>query len=175
MNETLESTSKSRVQKRAEKINKLWEAVLGKPTEANSNADDVAMIIINGNVDRKLYAKVCTLCLSEDDVNVIYKEGDKERARACFENEMKPVAIYEYLESTYDLTIRTANCLTCEYQRLYNTLQAPKAKLEKWLHELLENDGEKLVRVRNLGRKSFKEVMEKCRGQKSEINQSEEG
>ena len=48
-----------------------------------------AMIIINGNVDRKLYAKVCTLCLSEDDVNVIYKEGDKEKARACFQNETK--------------------------------------------------------------------------------------
>lgn len=166
MNETLENASKSRVQIRWEEINKLWEIVLGKPTTENSNTDEEAKIIINGKVDRKLYAKICTLCLSEDGVNVIYEKGNKEEARACFENEMKPVAIYEYLESTYGLSIRTANCLTCEYQRLYNTLQAPKAKLERWLHELLENDGEKLVKVRNLGRKSAKEVMEKVGNRK---------
>lgn len=161
MNETLENASKSRVQKRAEKIDKLWEAVLEKPTEANSNDNDVAMIIINGNVDRKLYARVCVLYLSEDGVNVVYKEGDKEKARACFENEMKPVDIREYLTSTYDLSIRTANCLRRAYQISYNTTEAPKAKLVRWLRTLLENNGEKLVRVRNLGRKSFKEVMDK--------------
>lgn len=166
MNETLENASKSRVQKRAEKIDKLWEAVLGKPTEANSNGNDVATIIINGKVDRKLYAKVCVLCLNEDGVNVIYKEGDKEKARACFENEMKPIDIREYLTSTYDLSIRTANCLRRAYQISYNTTEAPKAKLEKWLHELLENDGEKLAKVRNLGRKSFKEVMNKVGNRK---------
>lgn len=162
MNETLENASKSRVQKRAEKIDKLWEAVLGKPTEANSNDNDVAMIIINGKVDRKLYAKVCVLCLNEDGVNVVYKEGDKEKARACFENEMKPVIVINYLMETYELSVRTANCL----RRAYGSINAPKAKLEKWLHELLENDGEKLVKVRNLGRKSAKEVMEKVGNEK---------
>lgn len=161
MNKTLENASKSRVQIRWEKINKLWEIVLGEPVEAEANADEEAKIIINGKVDRKLYAKVCELCLSEDGVNVIYKKGNKEEARACFQNEMKPVAIYEYLESAYDLSIRTANCLTCEYQRLYNTLQAPKAKLEWWLRSLMESNGEKLAKVRNIGRKSFKEVMDK--------------
>lgn len=157
MSETLENASKSRVQIRAEKINKLWEAVLGKPTEANSNADDVAMIIINGNVDRELYAKVCTLCLSEDDVNVIYKEGDKEKARACFQNETKPVIVINYLMETYELSVRTANCL----RRAYGSFDAPKAKLERWLRTLCDNDGKKLSEVPYLGKKSFKEVMDK--------------
>lgn len=35
MNKTLENASKSRVQIRWEEINKLWEVVLEKPTEAN--------------------------------------------------------------------------------------------------------------------------------------------
>lgn len=167
MNEALENTkseikTKSRVQNRWEEINKLWEIVLGKPTEAKTNDNDVAMIIINGNVDRKLYAKVCTLCLSEDDVNVIYKNGGKEEAHACFQNETKPVLVINYLMETYELSVRTANVL----RRAYGSFDAPKAKLEKWLHELLENDGEELVKVRNLGRKSFKEVMSKVGNKK---------
>lgn len=152
-----EVKAKTREDIHKERITKLEEAVFQEPTEANSNGNDVATIIINGKVDRKLYAKVCTLCLSEDGVNVIYKEGDKEKARACFENEMKPVIVINYLMETYELSVRTANCL----RRAYGSINAPKAKLERWLHELLENDGEKLVRVRNLGRKSFKEVMDK--------------
>lgn len=166
MNLTIENTkseikSKTRTDILEEKVAELEEAVFQEPTEMVSLADEEVRIIILGNIDRKLYAKVCTLCLSEDGVNVVYKEGDKEKARACFENEMKPVAIYEYLESTYDLTIRTANCLTCEYQRLYNTLQAPKAKLVRWLRTLCDNDGKKLSEVPYLGKKSFKEVMDK--------------
>lgn len=144
-----------------EKVAKLEKVVFKELTEASGPADEEVRIIILGNIDRELYAKVCELCLSEDDVNVIYEKGNKEEARACFQNEMKPVAIYEYLESAYDLSIRTANCLTCEYQRLYNTLQAPKAKLEWWLRSLVESNGEKLAKVRNIGRKSFKEVMDK--------------
>ena len=146
MNETLVNTSKT---------------VFKEPTEMASISDEEAMIIINGNVNRKLYAKVCELCLSEDDVNVIYKEGDKEKARACFQNEMKPIAVNEYLMETYGLSIRTANCLRKSYQISYGTTEAPKENLEKWLRTLLENDGEKLIHVRNLGRKSFKEVMNK--------------
>ena len=149
-----------------ERVTKLEKAVFQEPMEAEGPSDEETRIVIIGDADRKLYAKVCTLCLSEDGVNVIYKEGDKEKARACFQNEMKPVDIREYLKSTYDLTIRSANCLTRAYQSLYGTTEAPKAKLEKWLHELLENDGEKLVRVRNLGKKSFKEVMAKVGGKK---------
>ena len=140
-----------------ERVTKLEEAVFKEPTEANGPADEETRIIIIGDVDRKLYAKVCTLCLSEDDVNVIYEKGGKEEARACFENEMKPVIVINYLMETYELSVRTANCL----RRAYGSIDAPKAKLEKWLHELLENDGEKLVKVRNLGMRSFKEVMEK--------------
>lgn len=157
MNETLENASKSRVQIRWEEINKLWEIVLGKPTTENSNIDEEARITINGNIDRKLYAKICALCLSEDDVNVIYEKGGKEEARACFQNETKPILVINYLMETYELSVRTANYL----RRAYGSFDAPKAKLERWLHELLENDGEKLVRMRNLGRKSAKEVMDK--------------
>lgn len=86
---TTSGTTKTDVQILWEKINKLWEIVLGKPTEANGPADEETRIIILGNIDRKLYAKVCTLCLSEDDVNVIYEKGGKEEARACFQNETK--------------------------------------------------------------------------------------
>lgn len=166
MNETLENASKSRVQKRAEKIDKLWEAVLGKPTEANSNADEEAKIIINGNVDRKLYAKVCVLCLSEDDVNVIYEKGNKEEARVCFQNETKPVNVFDCLIKTYDLNVGSADVLERAYQRLYETSEAPKWKLEKWLRSLVENNGEKLAKVRNLGSESFKEVMDKVGGER---------
>lgn len=161
MNETLESTSKTPVQVLDERITKLEKAVFAEPKEMTSLADEEAKIIILGNIDRKLYAKICTLCLSEDGVNVIYKEGDKEKARACFQNETKPVIVFNYLMETYELSIRTANCLTRAYQTSYNTTEAPKEKLEKWLKTLLENDGEKLIKVRNLGRKSFKEVMDK--------------
>lgn len=149
-----------------ERITKLENAVFVEPTEATSLADEEAMIIINGNVDRELYAKVCALCLSEDGVNVIYKEGDKEEARACFQNETKTVIVFNYLMETYELSIRTANCLTRAYQTSYGTTEAPKVKLEKWLKTLLENDGEKLMHVRNLGRKSFKEVMSKVGNKK---------
>ena len=166
MNETLENakseiTTKTPVQILDERITKLEKAVFAEPTEATSLADEETRIIINGNIDRKLYAKVCTLCLSEDDVNVIYKEGDKEKARACFQNEVKSVNVYNYLMETYGLSIRSANCLKRAYQVSYGTTEAPKEKLEKWLKTLLENDGEKLIHVRNLARKSFKEVMDK--------------
>lgn len=161
MNETLENTSKTPMQILDERITKLEKAVFAEPTEATFLADEETMIIINGNVDRKLYAKVCELCLSEDGVNVIYEKGNKEKARACFQNEVKSVNVYNYLMETYELSIRTANCLTRAYQTSYNTTEAPKVKLEKWLRTLLENDGEKLIHVRNLGRKSFKEVMDK--------------
>lgn len=161
MNETLENTSKTPMQVLDERVTKLEKEVFKEPTEMASLADEEAKIIINGNVDRKLYAKVCTLCLSEDGVNVIYKEGNKEKARACFQNEVKSVNVYNYLMETYDLSVRTANCLRRAYQTSYNTTEAPKEKLEKWLKTLLENDGEKLIHVRNLGRKSFKEVMDK--------------
>ena len=89
MNETSEITTKTDMQVLDERITKLEKAVFAEPTGMTSIADEEAKIIINGNVDRKLYAKICTLCLSEDDVNVIYKEGDKEKARACFQNETK--------------------------------------------------------------------------------------
>ena len=161
MNETSEITAKTSMQIIDERITKLEKAVFVEPTEMASLTDEEAKIIINGNVDRKLYAKVCTLCLSEDDVNVIYKNGGKEEARACFQNEAKSVNVYNYLMETYGLIIRTANCLRKAYQVSYGTTEAPKAKLEKWLRILLENDGEKLMHVRNLGRKSFKEVMDK--------------
>lgn len=161
MNETLENASKTPVQVLDERIAKLEKAVFAEPTEMASLADEETMIIINGNVDRKLYAKICTLCLSEDDVNVIYKEGDKEKARACFQNEVKTVNVANYLMETYDLSIRSANCLKKAYQISYGTTEATKEKLEKWLKMLLENDGEKLMRVRNLGRACFKEVMKK--------------
>lgn len=166
MNETLENASKTPVQILDERITKLEKAVFAEPTEMASLADEEAKIIINGNVNRKLYAKVCELCLSEDGVNVIYKEGDKEKARACFQNEVKSVNVYNYLMETYELRLRTANCLTRAYQTSYNTTEAPKEKLEKWLRTLLENDGEKLMHVRNLGRKSFKEVMNKVGNKK---------
>ena len=166
MNETSEIITKTPVQIIDERISKLEKAVFAEPTETASIADEKAKIIINGNVDRKLYAKICTLCLSEDDVNVIYKEGDKEKARACFQNEVKSVNVYNYLMETYGLTIRSANCLTRAYQVSYGTAEAPKEKLEKWLKTLLENDGEKLMRVRNLGRICFKEVMDKVGNKK---------
>lgn len=161
MNETLENTSKTDIQILDERITKLEKAVFVEPTEMASLADEEAKIIINGNVDRKLYAKVCALCISEDGINVIYKEGDKEKARACFQNEVKTVIVFNYLMENYELSVRTANCLTKAYQISYGTTEAPKVKLEKWLRMLLENDGEKLMHVRNLGRKSFKEVMDK--------------
>lgn len=165
MNLTIENakieTIKTDYQVLDERITKLEKAVFAEPTETASIADEKAKIIINGNVDRKLYAKICTLCISEDDVNVIYKEGDKEKARACFQNEVKTVNVFDYLIKTYGLSIRSANCLRKAYQVSYNTTEAPKEKLEKWLKMLLENDGEKLIHVRNLGRKSFKEVMSK--------------
>lgn len=157
MNETLENASKSRVQIRWEEINKLWEIVLGKPTTENSNTDEEARIIINGNIDRKLYGKVCALCLNEDGVNVIYKKGGKEEARACFQNETKPILVINYLMETYELSVRTANCL----RRAYGSFDAPKAKLERWLRMLCDNDGKKLSEVPYLGKKSFKEVMDK--------------
>ena len=172
MNETINlenatsETIKTDYQVLDERITKLEKAVFSEPTETASIADEKAKIIINGNVDRKLYAKVCTLCLSEDDVNVIYKEGDKEKARACFQNEVKSVNVYNYLMETYGLSIRSANCLTRAYQTSYNTTETPKEKLEKWLRTLLENDGEKLIRVRNLGRVCFKEVMKKVGNEK---------
>lgn len=72
-----------------EKVAKLEKAMFKEPTEMASLADEEARIIILGNIDRKLYAKICALCLSEDDVNVIYEKGGKEEARACFQNETK--------------------------------------------------------------------------------------
>ena len=161
MSETLENTSKTPVQVLDERIAKLEKAVFVEPTEMASIADEEAKIIINGNVDRKLYAKVCELCLSEDGVNVIYKNGGEEEARACFQNEMKPIAVNEYLMETYDLSIRSSNCLKKAYQISYGTTEAPKVKLEKWLRTLIENGGLELAKVRNLGRVCFKEVMKK--------------
>ena len=161
MNETSEITTKTPMKVLDERITKLEKAVFKEPTEMVSIADEEAKIIINGNVDRKLYAKICALCLSEDDVNVIYKEGDKEKARACFQNEVKTVNVANYLMETYGLSIRSANCLRKVYQISYGTTEASKEKLEKWLRTLIENDGEKLMHVRNLTRKSFKEVMDK--------------
>lgn len=167
MNETINlenaksGTIKTDYQVLDQRITKLEKAVFAEPTEMASLADEEARIIINGNIDRKLYAKVCELCLSEDGVNVIYEKGNKEEARACFQNEVKSVNVYNYLMETYGLTIRTANCLRKAYQVSYGTTEAPKEKLEKWLRMLLENDGEKLIKVRNLGRKCFKEVMDK--------------
>lgn len=167
MNETINlenaksETIKTDYQVLDERITKLEKAVFAEPTEMASLADEETRIIINGNVDRKLYAKICTLCLSEDGVNVIYEKGGKEEARACFQNEVKTVNVYNYLMETYGLRIRTANCLRKAYQVSYGTTEAPKEKLEKWLRTLLENDGEKLMHVRNLGRICFKEVMSK--------------
>ena len=96
MNETLKienTTSEVRIktplQILEERVAKLEEAVFKEPTEMASLADEEVRIIILGNIDRKLYAKICTLCLSEDDVNVIYEKGGKEEARACFQNETK--------------------------------------------------------------------------------------
>lgn len=162
MNETSEITTKTPMKVLDERITKLEKAVFKEPTEMASIADEEAKIIINGNVDRKLYANICTLCLSEDGVNVIYKEGGKEEARACFQNETKPVLVINYLMETYDLSIRTANYL----RMAYGSFDAPKAKLEKWLRSLVENNGEKLVKVRNLGIVCFKEIMKKVGNKK---------
>lgn len=156
-NATSEIRIKTPLQILEERVAKLEEAVFKEPTEAKANADEETRIIINGNIDRKLYAKVCELCLSEDDVNVIYEKGNKEEARACFQNEMKPVLVINYLMETYELSVRTANCL----RRAYGSFDAPKAKLERWLRSLVENNGEELAKVQYLGRKSFKEVMER--------------
>ena len=161
MSETLEKTSKTDMQVLEERIAELEKAVFVEPTEMASLADEEVRIIINGNVNRKLYAKVCALCLSEDGVNVIYKNVGKEEARACFQNEAKSVNVYNYLMETYDLSIRSANCLRKAYQISYGTTEAPKAKLEKWLRTLIENGGLELAKVRNLGRICFKEVMKK--------------
>lgn len=166
MNEISEITTKTPMQVLDERIAKLEKAVFKEPTEMASHADEEVRIIIIGNIDRKLYAKVCELCLSEDGVNVIYEKGNKEEARACFQNEVKTVNVYNYLMETYGLSIRTANCLRKAYQISYGTTEAPKEKLEKWLRMLLENNGEKLIHVRNLGRKSFKEVMDKVGNKK---------
>lgn len=166
MNETSEIKSKTRMDILEEKVAKLEKAVFVEPTEMASLADEEVRIIINGNIDRELYAKVCELCLSEDGVNVIYKEGDKEKARACFQNEVKTVNVANYLMETYGLSIRSANCLRKAYQISYDTTEASKEKLEKWLRMLLENNGENLAKVRNLGRKSFKEVMDKVGNEK---------
>lgn len=94
MNLTIENTkseikSKTRTDILEEKVAELKKAVFKEPTEMASLADEEVRIIILGNIDRKLYAKICTLCLSEDDVNVIYEKGGKEEARACFQNETK--------------------------------------------------------------------------------------
>lgn len=96
MNETLnlkitesEIKSKTRTDILEEKVAELEKAVFKEPTEMASLADEEARIIMLGNIDRKLYVEVCTLCLSEDDVNVIYEKGGKEEARACFQNETK--------------------------------------------------------------------------------------
>lgn len=94
MNLTIENTkseikSKTRTDILEEKVAELEKAVFKEPTEMASLADEEVRIIILGNIDRKLYAKICTLCLSEDDVNVIYEKGGKEEARACFQNETK--------------------------------------------------------------------------------------
>ena len=166
MNLTIENTSKTPVQVLDERITKLEKAVFKEPTEMASISDEEAKIIINGNVNRKLYAKVCELCLSEYGVNVIYEKGDKEKARACFQNEVKTVNVANYLMETYGLSIRSSNCLRKAYQISYGTTEAPKEKLEKWLRMLLENDGEKLMHVRNLGRVCFKEVMDKVGNEK---------
>lgn len=166
MNETSEITTKTPVQVLDERITKLEKAVFEEPTKTASITDEKAKIIINGNVDRKLYAKICTLCLSEDGVNVIYEKGCKEEARACFQNELKSVNVYNYLMETYGLSIRSANCLRKAYQISYGTTEAPKEKLEKWLRSLLENDGLELAKVRNLGRVCFKEVMKKVGNKK---------
>ena len=88
-NTTSEIKSKTRTDILEERVAKLEETVFKEPVEAKANADEEVRIIINGNIDRKLYAKICTLCLSEDDVNVIYEKGNKEEARACFQNETK--------------------------------------------------------------------------------------
>lgn len=90
-NSTSEIKSKTRMDILEERVARLEKAVFVEPTEASVPADEVAMIIINGNIDRKLYAKVCELCLSEDDVNVIYEKGGKEKARVCFQNETKGI------------------------------------------------------------------------------------
>ena len=95
MNKTLTAKANSEIriktplQMLEERVAKLEKAVFVEPTEASGLADEEARIIILGNIDRKLYAKICTLCLSEDDVNVIYEKGNKEEARACFQNETK--------------------------------------------------------------------------------------
>lgn len=96
MNETLnlkitesEIKSKTRTDILEEKVAELEKVVFKEPTEMASLADEETRIIILGNIDRKLYANVCVLCLSEDDVNVIYEKGNKEEARACFQNETK--------------------------------------------------------------------------------------
>lgn len=149
-----------------ERVTKLEKAVFKEPTEASGPADEEARIIINGNIDRKLYVKICTLCLNEDGVNVIYEKSGKEEARACFQNETKTVNVANYLMETYGLSIRSANCLKRAYQISYDTTEAPKEKLEKWLRTLLENDGLKLAKVRNLGRICFKEVMSKVGNKK---------
>lgn len=161
-NSTSEIKSKTRMDILEEKVAKLDKAVFKEPTEMASPAEEEVRIIINGNVDRELYAKVCTLCLSEDDVNVIYEKGNKEEARACFQNETKPVLVINYLMETYELSVRTANCL----RRAYGSFDAPKAKLEKWLRSLVENNGEKLAKVPYLVNKSFKEVMDKVGNEK---------
>ena len=140
-----------------EKVAKLEKVVFKELTEASGPADEETRIIIIGNIDRKLYAKVCTLCLSEDGVNVIYEKGNKEEARACFQNETISVNAVNYFMEKYGLRIRTAKRLV----DAYGSIDAPKAKLEWWLRMLLENDGEKLSKVPYLGNRSFKEVMDK--------------
>lgn len=160
MNETLTSsnsgiTTKTDFQILEERIAKLEENVFKENVESISNENT----IIIKNADRELYAKICVSCLSEDGVSVVYQENGETKARACFENETKPIAVRDCLESTYGLSIRTANCLT----RNFKKLKAPKAEIEGFLRSLLENDGERLMHVRNLGKTGVKEVMEKCK------------
>ena len=97
------------------------------------------------------------MCLSEDSVNVIYEKGNKEEARACFQNETISVNAVNYLMEKYRLRLRTVNRLV----DAYGSIDAPKAKLESWLEMLCDNDGKRLSEVPYLGRKSFKEVMER--------------
>lgn len=72
-----------------ERVTKLEKAVFVEPTEASGLADEEVRIIILGNIDRKLYAKICTLCLSEDDVNVIYEKATKKKHVLAFKTKRK--------------------------------------------------------------------------------------
>lgn len=47
------------------------------------------------------------------------------------------------------------------YRKTISKLKKIMKSVQDEYDALLENDGEKLIHVRNLGRKSFKEVMDK--------------